>query len=693
MPVTTELPIRGMDCADCARHVQKALAALPGVEAAEVRLSAAAAVVRYDPARVGPADFRRAVSGAGYSVAEGTAGVGPPEAGTAASPRAVLILFGLVAGVLLAVAVAGEGFGLLDRLTAAVPLPAGAALVLLAGWPVFRKVVLAAWRRQVISHTLMTLGVLAALAVGQWAAAAVAVLFMRTGDFIERFTLGQSRRAVRDLAALAPQTARVERGGAEAEVPAAEVRPGETVVVRPGEQIPVDGEVISGHATVDQSALTGESMPAEAGPGAQVWAATVIRLGSLRVRAAGVGAESAFGRVLRLVGQAESNPAVVQRTADRFSAWFLPLVAGIAALTWLIRHDTLAAAAVLVVACSCSFALATPMALLASVGAAARRGLLIKGGRYLEALAQADTLLLDKTGTLTLGRPELTDVLPALGASAGELLALAAAAEKYSEHPLAGAVRAAAATRGLDVPEPADFRAVPGQGVSATVGGARITVGRRTAGPDSAAWPEADPLEADGKTLLAVARDGVLLGVLAAADTLRPEVPAAIAALRGLGIRHIELITGDHESVARPLAERLGIPFRAGLLPEGKIAAVRELQALGRRVAMVGDGVNDAPALAAADVGIAMGAAGSAVAVEAARIALLRDDWSLVPEAFRIARRTLRVIRANLAFTAAYNLVGLTLAALGLLPLVAAAAAQALPDLGILANSSRLLKQ
>ena len=393
------------------------------------------------------------------------------------------------------------------------------------------------------------------------------------------------------------------------------------------------------------------------------------------------------------MAQAESNPAVIQRAADRFSAWFLPLVAGIAALTWLLRQDVLAAAAVLVVACSCSFALATPMALLASVGAGARRGLLIKGGRYLEILAQADTLLLDKTGTLTLGRPELTDVLPAPGVSADELLALAAAAEKYSEHPLAGAVRAAAAARGLDIPEPAEFRADPGLGVSATVRGARIQVGRPPAEPGAPAGPEAGRLEAEGKTLLAVSRDGAPLGILAAADTLRPEVPAAIAALRALGVRHIELITGDHESVARPLAERLGIPFRAGLLPEDKIAAVRELQARGRRVAMVGDGVNDAPALAAADVGIAMGAAGSAVAVEAARIALLRDDWSLVPEAFRISRRTLRVIRLNLAFTAAYNLAGLTLAALGLLPLVAAAAAQALPDLGILANSSRLLKQ
>jgi Cu+-exporting ATPase len=695
-----ELSIRGMDCPDCAHHVRDALAARPGVESAEVLLVASKAVVRYDPDHVGPDDFRRAVAGAGYAVVEiqptfptETEEPSPPLDRLRDQARASLALFGLVFGAVLLVVVIGEWLGLLAEVTARIPFPLGAALVLLAGGPVFMKVVRAFLRGRVLSHTLMTLGVLAALLVGQWATAAVVVFFMRIGDYAERFTAGRARRAVRDLAALAPRMARVESGGTETERAVEAVRPGEVVVVRPGEQIPVDGEVVSGHATVDQSSITGEFLPAEAGPGARVYAASLIRLGSLRIRATGIGPDTTFGRVIRLVEEAESHRADVQRLADRFSAWFLPVVAGVAALTWLTRHDVLAAAAVLVVACSCSFALATPMALLASVGAGARRGLLIKGGKYLEQLARADVVLLDKTGTLTLGRPELTDILPAPGVPADELLALAAAAEKYSEHPLAGAVRETAAARGFAVEEPADFATVPGAGVSATVAGARITVGKYDG---TRIWlPDDDlrRLEADGRTLLAVTRNDALLGVLAASDTLRPEVPAAIDALRRLGIRHIELLTGDTEASAQPLAASLGIPCRAGLLPEDKIAVVRDFQSQGHRVVMVGDGVNDAPALAAADVGIAMGAAGSAVAVESAHIALLRDDWNLVPEAFRIARRTLGVVRGNLAFTAVYNLAGLTLASLGLLPLIVAAAAQSLPDLGILANSSRLLKQ
>jgi len=575
-----------------------------------------------------------------------------------------------------------------------VPWPLGLALVLAGGYPVFRNVVRAALKRQITSHALMTLGALAALAVGEWATALVVVFFMRVGDYAERFTTERARRAVKDLTAMVPQTARVVRAGTELDVPVGEVRVGEMVIVRPGEQIPVDGEVIGGQATVDQASITGESMPVEVGPGAKVFAATLARLGSFRVRAAHVGQDTTFGRVVRMVEQAEAHRADVQRLGDRFSAYYLPVVAGIAALTFLIRRDPLATAAVLVVACSCSFALATPIAMLASVGAAAKRGLLIKGGKYLESLARADVLLIDKTGTLTLGRPQITDILPLNGTAADEVLAMAASAERYSEHPLAEAVRAAAGERTLPLREPEQFEAVPGLGVRARVNGATIAVGnRRMISTDASFSAILNALEAQGKTLLLVSQDGTLAGVLAAADTLRPEVPAALDTVRALGIRHIELLTGDNEPTAAALAEKLGVRYRANLLPEDKIAAVRAYQARGHTVVMVGDGVNDAPALAQADVGIAMGAAGTDVAIEAGHMALMRDDWRLVPEVFRIARRTMRVVKLNIAFTALYNLGGLTLAALGFLPPILAAAAQSLPDLGILANSSRLLHQ
>ena len=455
----------------------------------------------------------------------------------------------------------------------------------------------------------------------------------------------------------------------------------------------MDGEVVAGQATVDQATITGESMPVEAGPGAMVFAATIARLGSLRIRALKVGADTTFGKVIKLVEQAEANRGEVQRFADRFSGYYLPVVMTVALLTYLFSRNSLATAAVLVVVCSCSFALATPLAMIASIGAGARRGLLIKGGKYLEALNRADVLLLDKTGTLTLGRPQVTDILAFGSLSEQEVLILAASAERYSEHPLAEAVRSRAREQNLTLHEPEQFEAVPGLGVRARVNGRLVAVGSRRMVSDSGSVPSSNDLEAQGKTLLYIGCDGEVVGVLAAADTLRPEVPAALAEVRSLGIRTVELLTGDNEQVAAPLAKSLGITSRANLLPEDKIAVVKEYQAKGHVVVMVGDGVNDAPALAQADVGIAMGAAGSDIAIEAAHIALMREDWTLVPVLFNIARRTMGVVRLNLLFTAFYNLAGLSFAALGLLPLTLAAALQALPDLGILVNSSRLLRR
>ncbi|MDQ7850612.1 MAG: cation-translocating P-type ATPase [Armatimonadota bacterium] len=693
---TVEIPIKGMDCADCAGHVRRVIASLPGVHSVDVSLAGEKAVVRFDPSRADLPMIARAVEGAGYAVGAPVATTSHRSASVQERfHRPVLLLLGTVFGVVLFVVVVGEWLGLLEALTRRIPLPLGAAAVLAAGFPVFRNVARAAWRRQVTSHTLMTVGALAALAVGEWASAAVVVFFMRVGDYVERFTTERARRALRTLAAMAPQRARVERGGVEVEIPVEQVRPGDTVIVRPGEQIPVDGEVVGGQATVDQASITGESMPVEAGPGTRVFAATTTRLGSLRVRATHVGRDTTFGRVVTLAEQADLHRGRVQRVADRFAGYYLPVVTGIAALTLVLRRDPLAAAAVLVVACSCSFALATPIAVLASIGAAARRGLLIKGGRYLEALARADVLLIDKTGTLTLGRPRITDVVPLNGATPEEVLSLAASAERYSEHPLAEAVRSAARDRRLPLAYPEEFIAIPGQGVQARVDGHAVAVGsRRLVPPEGADGPEQTgaALEAAGKTVLYVTRDGELVGLLAAADTLRPEVPSALAAVRRLGVQQIELLTGDTEQTAAALARELDIPYRARLLPEDKITAVRAYQAGGYTVVMVGDGVNDAPALAAADVGIAMGVAGTDVAMEAAHAALLREDWTLVPELFQIARRTMGVVRTNIAFTAAYNLAGLTLAALGILPLILAAAAQSLPDLGILGNSARLLR-
>ena len=692
-----ELPVRGMDCASCVTHVRTALEAVDGVTSAEVLLGAEKAVVAYEEGRTDRHQLVQAVISAGYSVpAEDTAGDNTPDVRLAEGEsfgRRAIAVTGLIFGAVLLVVVAGEWLGLFEAATRTIPFAVGVGIVLLIGWPALLGVVRATLSGRVISHTLMMVGVIAAFAIGQWVTAAVVAFFMRVGDFVERFTTERGRRALRDLQALAPSLARVDRDGVQTEVDIRMVRTGDLVVVRPGERIPVDGDVVEGSASVEQAAITGESMPVDVAVGSRVYAATIARGGALRVRVTRVGDEATFGRILRMVEHAEANRGRVQSFADRFSAWYLPVVAAIALLVFVLRRDPLATAAVLVVACSCAFAIATPVAMLASIGAAARRGLLIKGGAYIEALARADVLLVDKTGTFTVGRPVVADVVSLNGVLPDEIVRLAASAERDSEHPLAEAIRAEAGRRGVRLSAPTGFVALEGAGVSATVDHRTIAVGNARVGTAAIEDERVTGLRESGMTVAYVYDEGVALGVIGMRDEVREDVPQALAELRALGIRRIELLTGDHERAAAPVAAALGVDYRAGLLPEDKIGIVREYQERGHVVVMIGDGVNDAPALAQADVGIARGAAGTDLALEVAHVALMRDDWSLVPQAFRTARRTMRVVKGNFLFTGVYNVIGLGLAAFGFLPPIVAAAAQSIPDLGILGNSARLMRR
>ncbi|MBE0696404.1 MAG: cation-translocating P-type ATPase, partial [Anaerolineaceae bacterium] len=505
-----------------------------------------------DPERVDLTLIRRAVSQAGYSVPQEVPSGERENQQTPAAKlartgaeftRTVLAVFGLVFGAVLFIVVIGEWLGLFERVTALIPWWAGLALVLIGGYPVFINVIRATLKKKVISHTLMTVGVLAAILVGEWVTAAVVVFFMRVGDFAEHYTSERARKAVKDLTKMAPQTARVERDGQEIDIPAGEVQKGEIVVVRPGEKIPVDGEIVTGHATLNQATITGEAMPVDVAAGSKVYAATIAQLGSLRVSTAAVGRDTTFGRIIQLVEEAEANRADVQRVADRFSGWFLPVVGVIAGLTFLLRRDPLATAAVLVVACSCSFALATPIAVLASIGAAARRGILIKGGKYLEQLGGIDVLLVDKTGTLTMGCPEIKDVIAMTDVSTAEILRIAASAERYSEHPLARAVCDYARHQRVSLSEVEHFSAIPGQGVVAVIEGQTVMVGSGRMVASASAQTLETRLQNEGKTLLWVVREGQVIGLLAAADTLRSEVKPAFQRLRALGIQHIELLT------------------------------------------------------------------------------------------------------------------------------------------------------
>ncbi|MBK7450523.1 MAG: cadmium-translocating P-type ATPase [Anaerolineales bacterium] len=687
---TVEIPITGMDCTECTQHVQKAISGVSGVQKVDVFLSSEKAIVQLNPSVTKMDEIRTAVKNAGYSVASKDEEAKTPNAALTDFSRRMFTAFGLAFGAVIIVVVLGEWLGLLEGLTRLFPFPVGVTLVLLGGAPIFSNVIRAAFNRQIIAHTLMSIGAVAALLVGEWTTAMVVIFFMHIGGYTERLTAEGARRAVKDLTALAPQTARVEKDNEEKEIPVSEVQLNDIVIIRPGEKIPVDGEVIAGHAAVDQSSVTGESMPVEAGIGSQVRGATIVKQGTLKVRTQAVGAQSMFGRVIKMVEEAEAHRADVQQFADKFSAYYLPVVASIAALTFLFTRDPLATAAVLLVACSCTIALATPIAMLATIGSNAKRGVLIKGGKYLEILARADILLIDKTGTLTLGKPVVTDIIALNGMDERMLLSYAASADRYSEHLFADALRRAANERDVKLSEVTNFESITGMGVRATIDGIRVAVGRPIL-TDASMPPQAKELEAQGKTVLFVSLNNTLAGLIAASDTLRSEVPEALQDVKRLGIKKIELLTGDNEHTASSLANSLNISYRANLLPEDKIRIVKEYQSLGHIVVMAGDGINDAPALAQADIGIAM-KAGSDIAIEAAHITLLREDWMLIPQVITAAKRTMRVVKGNLGFTAAYNIIGLLLAAFGFLPPMLAAALQSIPDLGILGNSARLLK-
>jgi Cu+-exporting ATPase len=563
--------------------------------------------------------------------------------------------------------------------------------VLIGGWPIFKEAAGNAAARRMTMELSMSIALVAAAAISQFFTALIITLFVLIAEVLEGMTVSRGRRAIRDLTDFLPRSVTVRSAGGVRATSIHQLRAGDSVLVNPGGLVPVDGTVLSGHSFVDQARITGESMPVEKLPGSVVYAGTINQTGALEIRVERIGRDTSYGRIIEAVEHAERSRAPVQQLANRLAGYLVYFALTAAAITFIITRDALSTISVIIVAGACGIAAGTPLAILGGIGRSARLGAIIKGGLYLETLGRVDTVVLDKTGTLTFGRTEVQSIVPVAGVSEAEVLVAAASAEVRSEHPLGKAIVTLARARNHSLQEPEEFDYVPGRGITAIVNGATILVGNRRLLTDHAIEvPRNVAAGADSSSEAFVARDGRFLGAIVIADTVRPEARRAIEALNRMGIRSV-LLTGDTLPVGEMVARALGInEVEADLMPEKKLARIRSLVASGRIVAMVGDGVNDAPALAEANVGIAMGS-GTDVARESADVVLLGNDLVKFTETLEIARRTRRIIWWNFAGTIGVDLIGIALAAAGLLSPTLAAFIHVTSELTFILNSARLL--
>lgn len=574
------------------------------------------------------------------------------------------------------------------------PVPAvsliGVAGLLVGGWPIYKEAFENVAARRMTMELSMTIAIVAAAAIGEFFTALVITLFVLVAEVLEGLTVSRGRRAIGDLLDFLPRLVSVRRAGAVSDVDASELRIGDAVLVNPGGRVPVDGTVLSGHSFLDQARITGESMPVEKTAGAPVYAGSINQSGALEIRAERIGRDTSYGKIIEAVESAERSRAPVQRLADRMAGYLVYLALASAVLTYLITRDMRATISVVIVAGACGIAAGTPLAILGGIGRAARLGAIIKGGLYLETLGRVDTVVLDKTGTLTFGKPEVQAVVPAPGVSSDAVLDAAAAAEVRSEHPLGQAIVAHARAQGRAVAEPERFGYTPGRGITAEVGGATVLVGNRALMAERGVAVPADAAGARAASEIFVARDGRFLGAVAVADTVRPEARRAVEALGRMGLRTV-LLTGDTRAVADAVARDLGIrEVEADLLPDDKLVRIRALKAQSRSVVMLGDGINDAPALTEADVGVAMGS-GTDVARESADVVLLGNDLVRFVDTLAIARRTRGIIWQNFAGTIVVDVVGIGLAAFGLLNPLLAAFIHVASEMTFILNSARLL--
>ena len=689
----TVVRVEGMDCASCATTVERRVGQLPGVHRAVVNFAAGRLDAEHDPG-LALEEIEKAVRDAGYGV-ERTQEIErklfwrTPKA-ISVFASAVLFVFGLTLGLAGAPEVAS--------------VAAYLAAIVVGGIPIFRAAIAGLRARHMDMNVLMSAATIGAVGIGEWAEAASVVVLFAAGNALQVYAIDRTRGAVRALARLAPEEVLVSRGGSESLVRADQVAAGETVVVRPGERLALDGEVVEGSTTVDESPVTGESTPVEKGPGDAVYSGSLNGGGGVLVRALREASDSTLQRIARLVEEAQATKAPAEQFVDRFSRVYTPIVVAVAVVlavvppilggefgTWFYR-----ALALLIIACPCALVISTPVTVVSGIGAASRRGILVKGGAALEAAGRLKALAFDKTGTLTEGRPVVSRVVVLDGRNEAEVLALAAALERRSEHPLAHAILSAA--DGADLPPVAAFRSVPGRGAEGEVGGKGYLIGspRLFAARGIAldgATEALEAIEGAGETPVILGSEEVPMAVIGIADAVRPDARATLESLREAGVGELVMLTGDAEAPARRIAEELRVSYRAQLLPEQKVEAVRELVSKHGDAGMVGDGVNDAPALAASSVGFAMGAAGTDVALETADVALMQDDLPKLAEAVRLSRSAEGIIKQNVAVSILIKGLFVLLAPFGLVALWLAVLADMGTSIAVTLNGLRLFRR
>ncbi|QFY72730.1 copper-translocating P-type ATPase [Priestia megaterium] len=724
-----EFAITGMTCAACSTRIEKGLNKLEGVTKASVNLALETASVEYSPSQIDPQDITQRVEKLGYGAKLKSEEKEEEQSyrEKELSKQKGKFWFSFILSVPLLWAMVSH-----FTFTSFIPLPhmlmnpwVQLALATPVQFVVGKQFYIGAFKalrnKSANMDVLVALGTSAAYFYSLYSSlkslgssahttqlyyetSAILITLILLGKLFEANAKGRSSEAIKKMMGLQAKTAVVVRDGAEIEIPVEEVQKGEVIFIKPGEKVPVDGEIIEGQSALDESMLTGESVPVDKSIGDKVIGATLNKNGFLKIKATNVGKETALAQIIKVVEEAQGSKAPIQRLADYISGIFVPIVVGIALLTffvwyiWIVPGEFAPALekliAVLVIACPCALGLATPTSIMAGSGRAAEFGILFKGGEHLEATHKIDTILLDKTGTVTNGTPELTDVRIAQGYEENELLQLVASAERLSEHPLAQALVAGIKNKGIEIQDPLSFEAIPGHGVRATVQERELLVGTRKLMNQhkvniDAALEEMTNLEREGKTAMLVALDGKYAGMLAVADTIKETSQEAVSRLKEMGLE-VMMITGDNRQTAQAIAVQAGIEHViAEVLPEGKAEEVKKLQQQGKKVAMVGDGINDAPALALADIGMAIGT-GTDVAMEAADITLMRGDLMSIADAIEMSRKTISNIKQNLFWAMGYNTLGIPIAAVGLLAPWVAGAAMAFSSVSVVLNALRL---